>query len=398
VMATDAPVNGHTASEYTDFAHTGPGTLAGRYLRSFWQPVYRGEDLPVGWAKPIRIMGEDFTLYRGEDGTPHVVAPRCAHRGTQLSTGWVEGDCIRCFYHGWKYDGSGQCVEMPAEDPSFPPKVKIKSYPTEEYLGLIFAYFGEGATRATTRVAPPPLPRFPDFEEEGVLSTETYTRACNYFQAMENGPDEAHLCFVHRASSLAAIAEVPRISAEETDYGLVQYGTRSNGVVRVTHWLMPNTLNHTTYYNDPATADAGWIEGLAWRVPVDDTQHVSFMVYLARLTGDAVARYREHEAAERAERAHVPTVSAMGAAVLAGEMDVHAIPETPPHWRVNVQDEVAQVGQGVLVNREHERLGRSDVGVILLRKLWERELRALAEGRPLKAWRRPSRLTVTTGL
>jgi 5,5'-dehydrodivanillate O-demethylase len=80
-------------------------------------------------AYPIRIMSEDFTLYRGEGGTPHVVAYRCAHRGTQLSTGWVEADCLRCFYPGWKYDGSGQCVEQPAEDASFAQKVRIRSYP-----------------------------------------------------------------------------------------------------------------------------------------------------------------------------------------------------------------------------------------------------------------------------
>ena len=81
------------------------------------------------------------------------MAFRCAHRGTQLSTGWVEGDCVRCFYHGWKYDGAGQCVELPAEDPASR-QVRIASYPTEEYLGLIFAYLGEGE-----RAAAAALPR-----------------------------------------------------------------------------------------------------------------------------------------------------------------------------------------------------------------------------------------------
>jgi len=84
-------------------------------MRSFWQPVYRAQDLAAGRALPLRIMSEDFTLYRGESGDPHLVAFRCAHRGTQLSTGWVEGDELRCFYHGWKYDGAGQCTEQPAE-------------------------------------------------------------------------------------------------------------------------------------------------------------------------------------------------------------------------------------------------------------------------------------------
>ena len=100
---------------FMDFYYTDPGTLAGQYMRKFWHPVYRAEDLKPGWAKPIKIMGEQFTLYRGDEGTPHVVDFRCPHRQTQLSVGWVEGDCIRCRFHGWKFDSSGQCIEQPAE-------------------------------------------------------------------------------------------------------------------------------------------------------------------------------------------------------------------------------------------------------------------------------------------
>src|SRR5687768_12348800 len=165
VVATDRPPERtYTEADYTDFEHTGPGTLAGRYMRCFWQAIYRAEDLLAGHAKPIQVMSEEFTLYRGDGGEPHLVAFRCAHRGTQLSTGWVEGDCIRCCYHGWKYDQTGQCVEMPAEDPSFPPKVQIASYPVREYLGTLWAYLGEGE--------PPPLPRYPELETEGILEVE----------------------------------------------------------------------------------------------------------------------------------------------------------------------------------------------------------------------------------
>ncbi|MBM2813209.1 MAG: hypothetical protein HW416_3968 [Chloroflexi bacterium] len=112
----------------------------------------RARDIGPGRAVPIRVMNEDFTLYRGESGAPKVLAFRCAHRGTQLSTGWVEGEDLRCFYHGWKYDASGQCIEQPAEPEPFCQKIRIRSYPTEEYLGLIFAYFGEGD--------PPPMVSF----------------------------------------------------------------------------------------------------------------------------------------------------------------------------------------------------------------------------------------------
>src|SRR5581483_10217255 len=164
-----------TTPPQRDFAHTGPGTPAGRFMRTFWQPVYVARELDPGRAVLVRVMGADFTLYRGESGSWHLLGPNCAHRGTQLSTGWVEGDCLRCFYHGWKYDASGQCVEMPAEAPRFPPKVKIKSYPAQSYAGLIFAYLGEGE--------PPPMWRFVELDRDyGVKWTETKVWPCNWFQ------------------------------------------------------------------------------------------------------------------------------------------------------------------------------------------------------------------------
>ena len=153
--------------DYMDCFPTGPDTVAGKYRRKFWHPVQRAADIKPGWAKPIRVMSEDLTLYRGESGKPQVVEFRCPHRQSQLSVGWVEGDALRCRFHGWKFDRAGQCVEQPAEKVSFAEKVRIRSYPTEEYLGLIFVYFGEGA--------PPPLPRFMDFEKDG-LWVETYVR------------------------------------------------------------------------------------------------------------------------------------------------------------------------------------------------------------------------------
>ena len=128
--------------EWADFEHTGPGTLAGRYLRRFWQPFYRSQDLKSGMAMPVKVMNEEFTLYRGETGTPHLVGFRCAHRGTQLSSGWIEGDSLRCRYHGWVYDSSGQCVEQPAEPEPFCQRIKVRGYPVKEYLGLIFVYLG----------------------------------------------------------------------------------------------------------------------------------------------------------------------------------------------------------------------------------------------------------------
>jgi len=370
-----------------DIVHTGPGALAGRYMRSFWQPVFLSRHLQAGHAVPIRVMSEDFTLYRGEGGAAHVVAFRCAHRGTQLSTGWVEGDCIRCFYHGWKYDGSGLCVEQPAEDAGFAAKVRIRSYPTREYLGLVFAFLGEGEA--------PSLPRYPEFEQAGVLNATTYWRACNYFNNVENALDPVHTAFVHRTGVFTdnGLISVPQVSGEESTWGITMRGVRPSGMVRVNQFGMPNVLHIQIVSEFP---DAGWLDALAWRVPIDDEQHRSFNVNLAHLSGEPVERYRRHLAEREAALATDGELAGLSEAVMRGEIHVDDLKGRPD--LVGIQDYVAQVGQGAIADREDERLGRSDLMVILLRKIWLRELRALAEGRPLKTWTKPLELTATAGV
>ncbi|HEX6512768.1 MAG TPA: Rieske 2Fe-2S domain-containing protein [Chloroflexota bacterium] len=374
-----------------DFRLTGPGTLGGRYMRMFWHPVYLAADLPPGRAVPIRVMSEDFTLFRGESGRPQVIAPRCAHRGTQLSTGWVEGDCLRCFYHGWKYDASGQCVEMPAEDPSFPPKVRLRSYPTHEYLGLVFAYLGDGEA--------PPLPRYSTLEEDGVLTADSYLRGCNVFNNLESNMDELHVAFVHRTSfaGTGLNRDLPEISGEETDYGIVKYGTRSDGVVRVSHFFWPNAL-YIKGSPDPNDT-TGWTDHVGWRVPIDDKSHMSFNVDLVHATGEAGERVR-HRLAEKKRRAPAPdepTAVELAEAVLRGELHTDDLTHRPDI--VNIQDYVAQAGQGRIAIRDNEHLGRSDVVLIMFRKIFERELRALAEGQPTKRWAMPNEaLAATSGV
>ncbi|HLH23016.1 MAG TPA: Rieske (2Fe-2S) protein, partial [Chloroflexota bacterium] len=287
--------------------------------------------------------------------------------------------------HGWKYDASGQCVEMPAEDASFPPKVRIASYPTEEYLGLVFAYLGEGEA--------PPLPRYPDFEADGVLEVSSYVRPCNYFNNVENGLDHIHLAFVHRLSPFTDAGlnwDLPRIEADETDWGIEQRGIRSNGVVRYLQYGMPNVLHIKGSPND---GDSGWVDALSWRVPIDDVTHHSCNVNLVHVTGAAAERYRQRR---REPAPPGAAVNDLAAAVLRSELHTDDLKGHPAI--VNIQDTVAQAGQGAIADREHERLGRSDVAVILLRKLWARELAALAEGRPLKQWTRSAQLVATSGV
>lgn len=371
-----------------DFVHTGPGTVAGKYLRRFWQPVYLSSELKTGHALPIRVMGEDFTLYRGASGKAFVVDFRCAHRGTQLSVGWVEQDCIRCFYHGWKYAGDGQCVEQPAEDGAFAGKIKIRGCPTEEYLGLIFAYFGEGAA--------PAFPRYAELEEAGEIDNGSYLRNCNYFGTLENGIDQVHVPFTHARSGFTTFGlnwDIPKITAEETDYGIAMYGTRNDGKARVNHYVIPNILY---IKGSPESSSESWREAFAWRVPVDDFSHRSFNIALIHVSGDAAERFRARQRRQQEIVANLTPANEMAARVLAGHISVHEIDERPDI--VNIQDHVAQEGQGAIPDRDAERLGRSDVAIILLRQIWQRELAALAAGQELKQWRRPEKLVATSGV
>jgi 5,5'-dehydrodivanillate O-demethylase len=388
--------NGHEvggAPPWNDFYHTGPGTLAGRYFRMFWQPIARSEDLPAGRARPIRFANEDFTLYRGEGGAPHVVAFRCAHRGTQLSTGWVEGDNLRCFYHGWTYDGSGRCVEQPAEPEPFCQKVRIGGYPARDYLGLVFAYFGDGEA--------PPLTRFPEFEDdnEGVREAYTYGTPwnANVFNSLENDP--FHGAWVHRESYIeSGRVGIPIVTCEETEYG---YTTFSRLPDEATHWqesqthfLMPN-VNYATRTAPELGRDA-WREAIAWRVPVDDEHLTSFGLNFTHMPRDKQDDYRARRAARADELAKLPPYTEVAEAVLRGELRIEDMADRRknPDRLFNIQDYVSQVGQGRIPNRAEWHMGREDVTVIMLQNIWRRELRNLAEGRPLKQWRRPERLSV----
>ncbi len=350
--------------------------------------MYAAKDLPRGRARPVRVMSEDFTLYRGESGTAYLIGARCAHRRTQLSTGWVEGDDIRCLYHGWKYDGTGQCNAAPPEKEGFYKRIKIRGYPVREYLGLIFAYIGPGE--------PPELPQYLAFEEDGLL--DSYMQRCpwNYFLNVENMPDEVHVSFVHRDSVYGerGMSDLPTIRAEETEWGLVTYATRSEGRVRSTLHGQPNI---GSWAASPRDEESGWRHAISWRVPIDDNEHWMFNVFLVQVTGEAADRLRR----KLDEWAALPNqIDLVAKEVLRGELDVQELQHDPRlvnrQHVVNAQDQVAQEGQGD-VDRSLETLGRSDAGLALLRRIWRRELEAFAKGEPGKQWRRPVDLNPMVG-
>ena len=363
--------------DFSEIVHTGPGTLAGRYLRMFWHPVCCSHELKAGRALPVRILGEDSTIYRGDSGTPYLVGSRCAHRGTQLSVGSIEGECIRCFYHGWKYDGTGQCVEQPAEGESFADKVRIPGYPVKEYIGLIFAYLGEGD--------PPPLPRYPRFENpEILLDVAALHRICNYFNNIDNSLDSTHVRFVHQRHRDSVDDHVvlgdPVITVEESDWGIRRYVKYPDGKDVTFFFGMPNINFINGQVVDAVIKRA---DVIVFKVPVDDDSHIHFEVRAIPLTGERGRAWIEErrELRAKAEQDRPELVRA----ILAGKLHLSDVDPNRVDF-VMLEDEVAQRGQGAIAVRSNEHLGRSDRGVFLLRKIWERELRNLVEGRPVKQW------------
>jgi 5,5'-dehydrodivanillate O-demethylase len=358
--------------------NTGPGTPAGKYLRRFWQPVYHSVDLQTARPVPLRIMGEDFTLYRGESGAVHLVEPRCPHRGTQLSSAWVEGEALRCFYHGWKFGPDGQCIEQPAEESAFAQKVCMRTWAVREYLGLVFAYLGDDV--------PPELPSYPTFERfSGLVEVDSYLRECNYFQNVENSLDMSHVGFVHADNRAAfnGIGLGRALQAGETEWGLSYTFVRPDGRRRVQQFGMPNIFYMTALPTDP---DIDWQESLFWWVPIDDERHMQFSLHRVPIQGEAASRFKERRVQQQSsiDIAH----QNLCASILAGMMSLADVDRSRVDL-VRLQDDIAQVGQGTFAGRNSERLGRADVGVTAIRKLWRRELSAAEEGRPSKDWRRP---------
>jgi 5,5'-dehydrodivanillate O-demethylase len=374
--------NGVKKSNVTDFASAGPGTPGGVMLRKYWQPVHLSRDLKNGEVKPIHILGERFTLYRGEGGAAHVVGYRCAHRQTQLSTGWVRGDSIQCYYHGWAYNGAGECVERPGEQPSGPcAAANIDAWPTREHMGVIYAYFGEGAE--------PEFPPFPHFGDGGVIENSVHHFPCNWFQTYENQIDEVHIAFVHSHSgshrNLGREIELPQTKAYETDFGMVRETQSPGSDLRTTLYLMPNTMRIIIPTFDDLKAIGGWRDSYLTLVPTDDENHILFMTQHASVAPDEMAAYHEmwnkfqqRVAAEREPRE-------VGQDILDGKLTFNDVLDHP--LLLVIEDIVAQTGQMAIADRSKEILGRTDVGVVRMRRVFERELHAIAEGQASKTWR-----------
>jgi 5,5'-dehydrodivanillate O-demethylase len=361
---------------FHELAQCNHNTGMGQLLRRFWQPVSPSIAIEKGKAKLIKIMGEELTLFRGESGRPYLVAGRCAHRLTRLDTGWVQGEEIRCIYHGWKYDGAGQCREAPAESPEFAARVKIAGYPVREYANLIFAYLGDGEAPEFD------LPRKDVLEtDQATIIARTEVWPCNWLQLVENSLDAVHVSFVHHAGKVgpfgeAVSAAIPDLEYVETDAGIRQIATRGKGNVRESDWTFPN-YNHIVI---PSKDGGPWIDTCVWRVPIDLTTTLRIGVYAIN-TQDMEVRAKFVN--------YMETFGAYDPANHHDDLfDRRLFPEDKLLQLTSAQDYVAALGQGSLPDRDRERLGKSDAGIVMLRRLFWRELEALRGSGQPKTWRR----------
>ena len=166
-----------------------------RFARNHWYVAAWGGEIG---DRPLarRILGEPVVLFRQGDGSVAALTDRCPHRLVPLSMGTCVSGRIRCGYHGMEFDGTGQCVHIPAQT-LIPPKARVRSYPVVERYGLVWLWTGDPAM-----AAPAAVPRVEKYGESGwdALEGGYQYHPSNYRNIIENLMDPAHTTFVHRGT------------------------------------------------------------------------------------------------------------------------------------------------------------------------------------------------------
>lgn len=350
-------------SEQNDLlTRVGPGSRMGDYLRRFWMPIAGVSEFDNRSIKPMRLFGEDLVLYRDLSGNFGLVARQCAHRRADLAYGIVENCGLRCNYHGWAFDGSGQCIEQPFEDTTAPERnirasVKITGYPVEIKAGMVWAYMG-----------PAPAPCLPDWEP--FSRPDVFTQIiisevpCNWLQCQENSIDPVHFEWNHeywdnRLRSGAQAVAGPkhiRLDFEEFEYGLIYKRIREGGSEDHPFWTIGRV----------ALWPVGFFLGdhFEFRIPIDDENTLSIAWRLTHVPQDRTPYVQKK----------IPTWYG-------------PLKDETGEWitsHVLNQDFVAWVGQGKIMDRTKERLGASDRGIVMMRRRFLAELDAVAQGQEPK--------------
>lgn len=386
------------ASQNDLFTRSGPGTRLGRLLRNYWQPAALSRELEAERpVRPVDLLGERLVLFRDDRGELGLIDRHCAHRGADLCYGRVEDGGIRCPFHGWLFERTGQCLEQPAEPEGseFHTRIRLTSYPVLERNGIVFAWMGEGS--------PPPLP-----DLDSLIAPDAYTFAfkglveCNWLQVLEVGIDPAHASFLHRfiededpgdsygkqfrdATSGAEMPVTrvlrefsrPEIQAEQTQYGVRLTALRrideSSVHVRVTNQVFPQAIVIPMSREMTITQ---------WHVPVDDTRCYWYAIFLS---------YRNPVDKETMLRQRLELYELPDYTPRINKRNDYGYDPVEQRTRtytgmghdINVHDQWAVESQGEIQDRTREHLGRSDMGIIKYRRLLQESLDALDEGRAL---------------
>src|SRR5215471_10009146 len=370
----------------------GRGTPMGDLLRHYWMPCLPSSELPApdGPPKKVRLLGEDLVAFRDTRGEVGLLPANCPHRGASLFFGRNEECGLRCAYHGWKFDVTGRCVDMPnePEESTFKDKVRARAYPCRDVNGVIWVYMGP-------RETPPP---FPTFEVNTLPAEQMYPplmmlEECNFMQALEGDIDSSHIDFVHAKLSPDSKGRGtwhrdrrPRLEVLPTDYGACYSARRiwdDQGLYwhRITQFVLP-------FYTMIAASDPNVVSARAW-VPVDDEHNLQFAMR-GRLdrpvtdeerrqvrdpfkawggyvddTGDPMRRFYT--------KANLHNDYLVDYELQKNEL-VLGIP-----FLGNLQDRAMTETIGPIYDRTQEHLGTTDTMVILARRLLIGAARSLAE-------------------
>jgi len=363
----------------------------GAALRRYWFPALLSEELaePDGTPIPVRLLGEDLVAWRDTAGRIGLMDERCPHRLASMTIGRNEDCALTCIYHGWKFDVTGACLDMPTEPPgyNFRNRIRIKAYPTHEAGGIIWTYMGPPELQ-------PPFPAyaFTALPREQCAVVKIGIRA-NYLQTVEGAIDSAHSWFLHRGSSRdwekrLSVSEdqSPKLEAEDTAYGFRYAAIRKPIVdpettkyVRVTLFAAPSTA----FIPPPLNPDLPVHTQIF--VPMDTENTMLFDVFYAQngtpVDGAALRRSlhaqpgvdldeRWFRFAKRENRWKQDR-TAMAAGSWTGIMGFQN------------QDIAAQESMGRIVDRSREHLGTSDVAVIRMRRRLLETLRRSQAGEAL---------------
>lgn len=374
---------------------TGPVTDAGEVMRRYWQPAALLDELqPLRPVVPVRLLGEDLVLFRDEHGKLGLIGRACPHRGADLCFGRLEGDGLRCPFHGWQFDRNGQCLEQPGEPigSTMHERIKNTAYPVIEKNGIIFAYLGSGD--------PPALPNFDCFRAPDTHVFAFKGKwACNWLQAMEVGIDPAHASFLHRflqdedpADSYgkqfrdkAADSDIPMtqllrdyprpdITVEQTDYGMRLIALRhmegGKTHIRITNSIFPNAISIPMSREMIITQ---------WHVPIDDHNCYWYSMFTSFDKPVNKKLMREQRLKEHRLPDYAPFKNASNNYGYDVE-EQNTVTYTGMGLDINVHDQWAVESMGRIQDRTKEHLGKTDVGISLYRRMLRAAISSVKEG------------------